>query len=132
MLTIMKFLNTAKLANLPHRQVYKNLIKYVSDLCSIIFSFIITNYIIYFPAQERIFGDILFLSLMALLISYFLDIHRHLWRVTSFYNIRGIAKYSLGISLVYMVWCYFFGDSSEEFLKFFLVFSLFSFVLLMF
>lgn len=123
----MTFFSILKIAHSPYKQLYKNLIKYTCDLGSIILSFLITSYIVSFPPEGRLLGDILFLSFISFTISYFLEIHHHLWRSISFYNFRYIAKYALSVALVYVVWCIFFADQGEELFKFFVVFLLFSF-----
>lgn len=126
----MKFVRTINLINMSRRQLYKSLIKQGSDLCAIVFAFVISSYMIHFSGQERMIVDIFFLIFSSLIISYFLEIHRLLWRVTSFYNIRDIAKYSLSISLAYIAWSQIFGDQWEVLFKLVFIFTLLSFAFL--
>ena len=92
----MKYFNV--FYNLSKKYLYTNFMKQVIDLFFIIFSFVISSYITHFPDQERIISSIFFLSFSSLTISYFMDLRRHLWRVTSLYNIIDILKYSFAVS----------------------------------
>ncbi len=111
----------------PYKQLCKNIIKYTCDISSILFAFFITAYILSSPSFLSPIENVIFLTLIALTISFFLEIHHHLWRSISFYNFRYIAKYALCVSLVYMVGCVFFTGFSEDLIKFLVVFLLFSF-----
>lgn len=61
-----------------------------------------------------------------------MDLRRHLWRVTSLYNIIDILKYSFAVSIVYCSWYALSGNSWEGLFKFIFIFTLLTFVLLNF
>lgn len=126
----MKYFNV--FYNLSKKYLYKNFTKQVIDLFFVIFSFVISSYITHFPDQERIISGIFFLSFSSLTISYFMDLRRHLWRVTSLYNIIDILKYSFAVSIVYCSWYALSGNSWEGLFKFIFIFTLLTFVLLNF
>lgn len=110
--------------------LHKNLVKNATDFLIVIASFGVSSYIIQYPPQERILLDVVFLSSVAIAISYIVEFHRHLWRATSFYNIIEILKYSFFVTLSYLLWCCICGDRGESLFKFSFIFFLLSFALL--
>lgn len=105
---------------------FKNVIKYTVDILSIVISFLLTGYILTFPPENWMVGDIAFLLVISFVCSYFLEVHNHLWRTISFYSVNHVVKFSLSITVLYSVWYLFFNASGEEVFKFSLVFLLLS------
>jgi FlaA1/EpsC-like NDP-sugar epimerase len=120
----------ASLYHLASHYLPTMFVKQVSDLCSILLSFLLAGYMIHYPAETRLWFDLGFLFLAAGGVSYLLGFYRHTWRFTSLHNLMDITKYALTVALGYFIWCILQGDQSEALVKFFLLFVLSAFLFL--
>lgn len=125
----MKTLKRLKLHILASKYIPTYFVKYIFDICSIIFSYILAKYIIQIPIKEQFFTDIGFLFFSSTALGYFTGFHHHLWRFTSLYNILEVFKFCLAITILFTLWSSFMNSGGEEQLfKFFFLFMIFSFV----
>jgi FlaA1/EpsC-like NDP-sugar epimerase len=126
----MKLLHNLDCYHFISKYLPTSFLKPAYDFSAILSSFIITNYILFYPSASRLLLDSVAIFFITALISYAIGIHSHLWRFTSVHTILDTAKYSLATATIYLVWCFYNDGIHEIPFKFFICFSLISLVLL--
>lgn len=128
----MKILKKLNISIPASKYLPTQLVKYILDISSVVFSYILTRYILSLSMREPAYIDFCFLFLSSIISAYVCGIYHHLWRFTSLYNILGVCKYCLFITVPFAIWLNFRGIEIEELFKFCLLFAIFSFASLNF